>query len=116
MKRTEWEVTATNKANPAASFTAWDVTPDRAVARVIEWETPARIGDYYVTVHHIPSGVATTYNGEDYLVDGGEDAGVPCVDCGGPCNGADSVADDSGLAWCGSFYGNGCADRNGGQA
>lgn len=39
--------------------------------------------------------------------------GVACVDCGGPCDAADSVADDSGLAWCGSLYGNGCADRNG---
>lgn len=42
--------------------------------------------------------------------------GVTCAECGGPCDAADSVADDSGLAWCGSFYGNGCADKNGGQA
>ena len=49
-------------------------------------------------------------------VDLSPDAGVTCAECGGPCDAADSVADDSGLAWCGSFYGNGCADRNGGQA
>lgn len=36
---------------------------------------------------------------------------VPCAECGGPCDAADSVADDSGLAWCGSLYGNGCADK-----
>jgi hypothetical protein len=37
-----------------------------------------------------------------------------CADCGIPCDGNDAVADDSGLAWCGSFYGNGCADSRGG--
>lgn len=38
---------------------------------------------------------------------------MPCAECGGPCDAADAVADDSGLAWCGSFYGNGCADKVG---
>ena len=42
-----------------------------------------------------------------------DESPVPCAGCGGPCDAADSVADDSGLAWCGSLYGNGCADRDG---
>jgi hypothetical protein len=33
-----------------------------------------------------------------------------CACCGGPCDAADAVATDAGLAFCGSFYGNGCAD------
>jgi hypothetical protein len=38
------------------------------------------------------------------------DVMVRCAGCGGPCDATDAVADDSGLAWCGSVYGNGCAD------
>lgn len=40
-----------------------------------------------------------------------DDVPVLCAECGGECDAADAVADDSGLAWCGSVYGNGCADR-----
>lgn len=40
-----------------------------------------------------------------------EEPGTPCAECGVICDAADAVADDSGLAWCGSVYGNGCADR-----
>lgn len=42
-----------------------------------------------------------------------DDPSVTCDGCGGPCDATDSVADDSGLAWCGSLYGNGCADQDG---
>lgn len=34
-----------------------------------------------------------------------------CSACGGPCDAVDAVALDSGLAFCGSVYGNGCADK-----
>jgi len=115
MARCEWQVTATNKANSAATFTVWDHWPDSAVARVIAWESPERIAEYNVTVEHLPTGETVTYDGADYLVEDGETGSV-CAACGGPCNATDAVADDSGLVWCGSVYGNGCADRDGGQA
>jgi hypothetical protein len=51
---------------------------------------------------------------ELFVDDSPDEAVTLCADCGGPCDGNDAVADDSGLAWCGSFYGNGCADSRGG--
>lgn len=45
------------------------------------------------------------------LVDWEElDAPVRCDECGEPCDGNDAVTDGN-IALCGSFYGNGCADR-----
>jgi hypothetical protein len=35
---------------------------------------------------------------------------VLCDMCGGPCDGMDAVTDDF-LSYCGSFYGNGCAEK-----
>jgi len=39
------------------------------------------------------------------------DETVLCDECGEPCNSGDAVATDVGLAFCGNYYGNGCADR-----
>lgn len=110
MAKCEWAVTATNKTNSAATFTCWDTAPDRAVVRAIAWETSERIAEYFVTVEHMPTGVSVTYDGADYLVWDGETR-IVCCECGGPCDAADAVAEDSGLARCGSVYGNGCADK-----
>lgn len=38
---------------------------------------------------------------------------ILCDECGGVCDSADSVATDVGLAFCGSHYGNGCAEKIG---
>mgnify|MGYP006267631139 CR=1 FL=1 len=38
---------------------------------------------------------------------------VYCNECGTVCDATDAVATDAGLAFCGSFYGNGCAEKLG---
>lgn len=35
---------------------------------------------------------------------------ILCATCGVVCSADDAYADDSGLAWCGAFRGNGCAE------
>jgi hypothetical protein len=58
----------------------------------------------------VPAG--TELRVESWPAVGDECHGCPrCDDCGGPCDAVDAVADDFGLAFCGSVYGNGCADR-----
>lgn len=48
--------------------------------------------------------------GEDLDDEDDHDDAVRCVACGCECDATDAVADDCGLALCGSTYGNGCAD------
>lgn len=38
---------------------------------------------------------------------------IRCDECGIICDAGDAVATDGGLAFCGSFYGNGCAEKLG---
>lgn len=111
-----FECEAIRKDNPDASFTVWDTAPLWGVERLLALYG-TDVANYTVKVSKVTTGTTGTtssvdllsaFDGADYLVDG--DTGTPCADCGGPCNAADSVADESGLAWCGSFYGNGCAD------
>lgn len=43
----------------------------------------------------------------------GNEENVHCDECGTVCDATDAVAIDGGLAFCGSFYGNGCAEKLG---
>ena len=112
MPNVRYEIETVRRDNAAASFTVWDSHADTGVARVIQWQNVDRMHEYIVNIRDIQTGRYTQYLGERYQLEPGQSVAI-CCECGGPCDAADAVADDSGLTWCGSFYGNGCADKVG---